>query len=83
MIALDTTPEAHRVQMQVYRRMGPEKRLHRAMEMCDAARQMTRSGIRARHPEYSEQEVSWALFRLLLGDSLYRTAYVGTPLLAP
>lgn len=71
------------MQIQVYRRMGPEGRLHRAMKMCDEAREIAREGIRARHPEYDEPSVNWALFRLLLGDALFRAAYKDRPLLAP
>jgi hypothetical protein len=83
MHSLDTTVEAQQVQIQVYRRLGPEGRLQRAMDMCDEAREVAQSGIRARHPEYSDEAVKWALFRLLLGDSLFRAAYPGRPLLAP
>ena len=83
MIPLDTTPEAHRVQVQVYRRMGPEGRLRRAMTMCDEAREVAQAGIRARHPEYGDEGVRWALYRLLLGDALFRAAYPGRPLLPP
>ena len=82
-IPLDTRPEAHRAQIQVYRRMGPERRLQRAMTMCDEAREVSRAGIRARHPEYGDEEVKLALFRLVLEDALFRAAYPGRPLLTP
>ena len=83
MIPLDTTSEAHRVQIQVYRRMGPEGRLGRAMALCDEAREVAQEGIRARHPEYGDDGAKWALYRLLLGDTLFRAAYPGRPLLPP
>lgn len=83
MIPLDTAAEAHQVQIQVYRRMGPEGRLQRAMRMCDEAREVAQAGIRARHPGYDGQSVKWALLRLLLGDTLFCAAYPGRPLLAP
>jgi hypothetical protein len=82
-IAFDTDPAAHKIQIQVYRRLGPEARLRRALEMCDDLRLVARSGIRARHPAYSDDEVNLALFRLLLGDALYQAAYRGQPLLDP
>lgn len=63
--------------------MGPEGRLHRAMTLCDEAREVARAGIWARHPEYGDEDVRWALFRLLLGDALFLAAYPGRPLLAP
>lgn len=82
-IPLDTTAQAHRAQVEVYRRMGPEGRLQRAMTMCDEAREISQEGIRARHPEYGAESVKWALFRLVLGDALFRAAYPGRPLLPP
>lgn len=83
MIARDTDLAAHNVQIQVYRRLGAEARLRRALEMCDDVRLVARSGIRARHPGYSDSELNLALFRLLLGDALYQAAYRGQPLLDP
>jgi hypothetical protein len=79
----DTSPEAHALQIEIYRRMGPEKRLALALRLSDEARAITRSGIRARHPEYSEEQVDQALRRLLLGDDLFQRAYRGQPLLPP
>jgi hypothetical protein len=83
MLPFDTTAEAHQAQIEVYRRMGPESRLRLGMSMCDAAREIAREGIRARHPEYDETSVKWALFRLILGDALFRVTYPARPILSP
>lgn len=82
-IPLDTTLAAHGAQIAAYRRMSPERRLLRAMQMCDDARSISRAGIRSRHPEYTTEEVALALFRLVLGDDLFCAAYPGRPLVAP
>ena len=79
----DTTPESHAVQMAIYRRLGPEGRLALADRLSMDVRAFARSGIRARHPEYSDGEVEQALRRLLLGDDLFRRAWPRQPLLAP
>jgi hypothetical protein len=79
----DTTPEAHAVQIAIYRRLGPDGRLALALRMSDDVRSITRSGIRGRHPEYTEEQVDQALRLLLLGDNLFQRAYPGQPLLAP
>ena len=50
--------------------------------MSEDARQVTLAGIRFRHPEYSDDEARHALFRLTLGDDLYKAAWPGRPLLA-
>jgi hypothetical protein len=54
-----------------------------AVQMSEDARAITMAGIRARHPEYAPAEVEHALFRLVLGDRLYRAAWPDRPLLAP
>lgn len=79
----DTSAEAHAVQIAILRRMGPVKRLERALEMSDEARRITADGIRSRHPGYNEQQVRHALFRLTLGDKLFRAAWPHAPLLDP
>ena len=50
--------------------MTGEQRLIAALEMCDDVREISRAGIRARHPEYDPLEVEHALHRLLLGDDM-------------
>jgi hypothetical protein len=51
--------------------------------MAADTRQVTRAGIRARHPDYSVEQADLALYRLLYGDDLFRRAWPGRPLLAP
>ncbi len=63
----DTTPRAAAIQLQLYRRAGPAGRARIAVELSDAVRQTTVAGIRRRHPEYSESEVSAAFLRLVYG----------------
>lgn len=79
----DTTPESHQAQLQAYRRLGAGGRARLAAQLSAATRELTRAGIRARHPAYSEEEVELAIRRLLLGDELFRRAWPGRPLLAP
>ena len=76
-LPLDTTIEAARVQAAVWRRLGMEKRLRLALEMIENARSLAESGVRWRHPEYSEHEVRLAAIRLRLGEDLFRKAYPG------
>src|SRR5205814_1163348 len=76
-IPADTTPEAWRVQLEIYRRMSPSKRLELALRMSDSVREIAVAGMRARHPEYNERQVQLAVNRLLLGDELFRKAFPG------
>lgn len=76
----DTSPEAHRVQLEILRRMSDGERMLLGLSASDEARELARSGIRARHPDYDARSVECAVRRLLLGDDLYRLAYPGEPL---
>jgi hypothetical protein len=56
--------EAKAMQREILRRMTGAQRLTIALEMTDLAREFTRAGIRARHPEWSERQVSRELLRI-------------------
>lgn len=79
----DTTPEAAEVLRERLRRMSPGERLEEGIRLCRFSREMMRAGIRARHPEYGDEDVEMALARMLWGDDLYRAARPGWPLLDP
>jgi hypothetical protein len=80
--SLDTSPEAHAAQLSAWRRMGPQRRLLLALQMSDEIRQVALCGIRHRHPEYTEEEARFALFRHLLGHELFVRAWPHAPILA-
>jgi hypothetical protein len=50
----DTTEEAARIQLEVYRRMAPSDRLRAGLELTRISRELIAQGIRARHPGYSD-----------------------------
>lgn len=80
LIPADTTMEAYLVQMAALRRLSPDRRLEMVCELNDSLREVMASGVRARHPEYSPQQVNLALARLRLGDELFRKVYPGVDL---
>ena len=55
--------------------MGAEGRLRAALEMSEGMKRVLEDGVRARHPEYSEESVRLAAIRLMLGDTLFRAVY--------
>jgi hypothetical protein len=79
----DTDIAAHEVQIEVYRRMGAEARLRLAVEMSEDVRRISRDAIRTRHPEYDDERVRRALFRLLLGEDLTRTLWPNEASIVP
>jgi hypothetical protein len=76
-IPADTTPEAEAVQLDVYRRMTPEKKLQLIFQMNDQLRELLAAGVRLRHPDYGDKHVKLAVIRLWLGAELFSRAYPG------
>ena len=79
----DTSPEAHALQLELYRRMGPSGRAAAASRLTDAARRLTEAGIRARHPNYTPSQVLLAFARIRIGDELVRKVWPDQPLVEP
>jgi hypothetical protein len=73
----DTSLEAIRVQHAVYRHMTPERRWELTFELIAFACELSRSGVRARHPEYTQRQVELAVIRLRLGEEQFRKAFPG------
>ena len=72
---IDTTNQAEQVQLEVFRRMGPEKRLQAGIALSQLCRKLLQEGVRMRHPEYDEREVKLAVIRLILPEDLFLAAY--------
>lgn len=83
MHAADTSPEAAEVQREIWRRLGGSGRVALAFRMSEAAREVSRAGIRSRHPDYTPAEVEHALRRMILGDELFCAAWPDAPRLPP
>jgi hypothetical protein len=83
MRARDTTAAAAEMQRAVLRKLSMEQRMLIAASMSDDARQLTRDGIRMRHPDYDDRQVFLAFVRLLHGDDTYSKVWPGEPLLSP
>jgi hypothetical protein len=75
MSPLDTTSEAEQMQLEVFRRMGPEKRLQAGIALSRMCRELLAEGVRRRHPEYDERKVKLATIRLTLPEDLFSAAY--------
>lgn len=73
--AQDTSAEAHEIQAAVWRRLGARGRHTIVMRMSEELRELSRSGIRMRHPDYTEAQVELALRRLTWGEALFRQVY--------
>jgi len=72
---LDTSPEAERVQLEIFRAMTPEQRLQRGSELSQFCKGLLADGVKYRHPEYNEEEIRLAVIRIELGDKLFLRVY--------
>lgn len=81
MRSADTSPEAHRLQIEAYRRMTPARKVELVVQMSEEVWDLAADGIRMRHPDYDPQQVSRALWRLRLGDELFRLVFPDAPLI--
>lgn len=73
----DTTEEAARLQIETLRRMDISERAEMTMQLSETLRQITKAGIRYRHPEYSKDQVTQAYLRLILDPDLFRQVFPG------
>jgi hypothetical protein len=79
----DTSREAYERQLEGWRRMTPERKGELVAELSEAVRELSREGIRARHPEYGDDEVGQALAVLLYGREIARRLWPDTGLPRP
>lgn len=69
----DTSPEIERRQIDAWRAMSEARKLAIASELTLAAEELTRAGIRERHPSASEREIALRLGALRLDrDTMIR-----------
>lgn len=83
MRAHDTSAAAEAAQLAAYRRMSGDQRVTIASNLSEDVREIARAGIRARHPDYDEEHIRFALYRMLLGDELFGRAWPRAPRLEP
>jgi len=74
----DTTPEARRVQYEIYRRMPLGRKLELVFDMYDTGQRLVMAGLRMRHPGATEDEL-WRLWaQQHLGRRLFQQVYGGS-----
>jgi hypothetical protein len=60
---LDTSPEAYAIQTEARRQMSMEQRFDAMVEISELMREIALTGMRARHPGWSEVELMKELLR--------------------
>lgn len=75
MRSLDTTSQAEKVQVEVFRRMKPEMRLQVAIDLAQTSRKLVEEGVYRRHLDYGEDQIRLAAISLILEEDLFFSAY--------
>ncbi len=70
MTPLDTHPDVYARQVEVWRRMGPEGRIGRAIAMSEALRETVRAQLRAAHPDWDVAELRLAFIERVYGPEM-------------
>ena len=73
--ALDTSPEAEAVQVELYRRMTPAQKAQRVSDLTRGSCQLALAGLRGRHPGADERELLLRLAVLRLGAGTVARVY--------
>jgi hypothetical protein len=75
----DTSLEAAAVQIDIYRRMTPQRKLEIVEDANRTSRLLALAGLRQRFPDASAEELHLRLFHLVLGTELATAVYGSLP----
>ncbi len=68
----DTSEQAARIQMNIYRRLDPAVRLRLAYDMSMFVRALALARLKEQHPTWSHTDLQRELTREVLADSLFQ-----------
>ena len=77
-LADDSSTEAERLQVSLWRSMSPARKAQAVGSLCRATQELSLAGIRHRYPHASERECLLRLTALKLGPDLMRVVYPGS-----
>jgi len=71
----DTSPEAWRIWLDLVRKIPPEEKLQRAIELTAFLRSATEAGLRQQYPAASDREIFLRMAQRQLGRELFEKVY--------
>ncbi|HEY2759911.1 MAG TPA: hypothetical protein VGI75_04190 [Pirellulales bacterium] len=74
-IPRDTSAAVYHIQCEIFRRIGAEKRAAGMVDLIEFINGVAASGVRRRHPKYTDEQVHLAVIRMRLGDQLFHKVY--------
>ena len=75
----DTSPDAERVLVEGYRRMGPGAKLTRVRELTQGVQQMALARLRSEHPTADELELRLRLASLWIDPQIMKDVFGWDP----
>lgn len=75
----DTSAEAERVLLDIYRQMPPWRKLELVEDAIQTSRQLAMMGLRMRHPGETETQLRRRLLGLVLGEEAAEKIYGPLP----
>lgn len=73
----DTDKDAAEQHLQTLRKMGIGGRAAMTFQLSDNLRSVVEAGIRQRHPDYSQKQITQATLRLVLDEELFEQVFPG------
>lgn len=71
----DTSPEAQRVQIEIYRRMTVAEKARRIFDAYNTGKLLAMAGLRERYPQASEKRIWQMWAKQHLGEKLFNEVY--------
>ena len=73
----DTTPDAHNIQYDLYRRMSPAKKIELIFDAYRTGQLLAMASIRMLNPAATDKQVWYIWAKRHLGEDLYNKVYGG------
>ena len=77
-IPRDTSVKASKILFASIKKRSASEKLLLTTQLSDSLMAISKQGIRNRHPEYTEQQVTQAYLKIILSRFLYKKIFQGT-----
>ncbi len=74
-LSSDTHPEIEALQIELWRKASPTRKMQMLAQMNAFARELAMAGLRSRYPHATEAELRYRLAVLLYGEELARKIF--------
>lgn len=75
----DTSPDAQRVLVDIYRKMPTNIKIRRIFEAYQTGKILAMAGLRESHPQASEKQIWYLWAKQHLGEKLFNEVYGALP----